>query len=156
MTERSQTLQRSQALPSVIKKVILEGHLFALVDDDNERSFIYKTNKVDGHIIVWSRIVGKRFARLYKIDSGWLVPLTLIRKDKAKEQFGAELFTVFWNNLLREQGSKSITIWHHCRCRRCNRPLSDPKSITLQIGPSCLEKEQKGIPFRRRKRTRNI
>lgn len=26
------------------------------------------------------------------------------------------------------------------RCRRCNRPLTDPESIRLGIGPICLEK----------------
>ena len=147
-------IEESSAHPEVIKEKILEGHIFTLVNKEDNKFVIYKTKKFEDHTVVWSKIVGKKYTRLCIIKYHALSPILFTNEDKAKKRIGIAMLTIFWGNLTAGIGTEGITIWHATRCRRCNRPLTDPWSITLGIGPTCAEKERQGIPYRGTKRNR--
>lgn len=51
--------------------------------------------------------------------------------------------TLHWllGRLSRNQGPEPVAeFWHDGRCSACRRPLTDPTSVALGIGPICREK----------------
>lgn len=51
--------------------------------------------------------------------------------------------TLHWlfGRLSRNQGPEPVAeFWHDGRCSACRRPLTDPDSVALGIGPICREK----------------
>jgi hypothetical protein len=128
---------RSTADPKRIMMDILKGYTFTLTNDENNKFVTYKTVRKKGELLVWSRIT-KRYKKLFLISNNNLIPIQ--PAGNSTKAWGKEMFIIFWNHLISGQGSFNITIWHPCKCMRCNRLLTDPDSIEAGIGPGCAKK----------------
>lgn len=49
-------------------------------------------------------------------------------------------FRYVFENLQHNRLPPKAEIWHEGTCGRCNRPLTDPESISRGIGPECIKK----------------
>jgi hypothetical protein len=128
---------RSTIDPKRVMNEILAGYTFTLTNDENNKFVTYKTVRKKGKLLVWSRIT-KRYKKLFLISNNNLIPIQ--PAGNSTKAWGKEMFIIFWNHLMSGQGSVKITIWHPCKCIRCNRLLTDPASIKAGIGPGCAKK----------------
>lgn len=54
-----------------------------------------------------------------------------------------EAFKWFWGNLVRGKMQPKLVVYHEGKCGACGRPLTDPVSIKLGLGPECRQKKFK-------------
>lgn len=49
-------------------------------------------------------------------------------------------FRYIFQHLCQKHMPPKCEVWHEGQCGRCNRPLTDPESITRGLGPDCRKK----------------
>jgi hypothetical protein len=52
----------------------------------------------------------------------------------------AHFFLKFFTLMITGQLPDSMEVYHHTKCGMCSRPLTDPLSIEIGIGPDCRKK----------------
>lgn len=123
------TIEHSQAM-----KFIMGGHaeftvhntqtgnkLVVTVAKHKTASSVYLVWLQDGHMIIDKLFVGQAVRYPYKVE-----PTEDMRK-----------FAWFFKQLNNGTLPEHIQIMHHGKCGACGRPLTDPLSIQLGIGPKC-------------------
>jgi len=137
------SLIRSQALPMEIILKLLKGYVFTLNDKLTKEFFIYKTTLVegtiaDGRVDIKARCkaTDKKFMLLGTIETKTLLFIyyRLINGGLDKH---AEILEKFWYGMIYGFVPQHIEIWHPHICQRCNRRLTDPRSIERGFGPTC-------------------
>lgn len=145
-------ITRSKAYPTQIVKLILNGYTFTLMDTKTNKFFIYKSAiDSDKDILIFGRGAIKticggiegittRFTPICHINNHTKelgnAPLEHVSPNVSHI---AQMFIIFWSGLIKASIPSNIEIWHPCRCSRCNRPLTDPRSIEWGIGPGCAK-----------------
>jgi hypothetical protein len=148
-------ITRSTITPEEIIHLIKHGFVFTLLDTKSKRHTTYRSYKsLVGDTLLFKLIIeakteGNKFTPICAIKTFTLTPhLThlyhrrYVLINRLFEETG--LFNKFWRNLENRDIPTNIEFWHPCKCRRCNRLLTDPRSIEKGIGPGCEKKENKG------------
>ena len=60
--------------------------------------------------------------------------------SQTKLPVAIKAFNIIWLQIINQSMLDSTTIYNTGQCGRCGRPLSDPDSIRVGIGPECRNK----------------
>jgi Family of unknown function (DUF6011) len=64
------------------------------------------------------------------------------RKSRiAQDAPSAVAFMWVWKRLFAGSMHPELGVWHEGRCGKCGRRLTTPESISIGLGPTCLEKQ---------------
>jgi len=136
------SIKRSTTTPKVIIELIVKGYVFTLVDILTKTHVTYKTvfDKVMDDCIISAKTTGNKYIDIgsFYYTSNLSGNLGITHKKGFHDDPMFTLLCKFYLGLTKKQVPSNIEIWHPCRCWKCKRLLTDPKSIDNGIGPGCL------------------
>lgn len=102
----------------------------------NHFTYNVKSSVHGGHYV---KRVGKNQHHFYLgmiKESGQFVTT----KNSAFSDKGMVPFRWVWEHLAQDRMPPECTVQHEGKCGVCNRPLTDPESVELGVGPVCRSK----------------
>lgn len=120
--------------PENLINFLLGGNcLFTVKSNYTQKHFTFKVkkNKDDSIYKVYHGVKFDRYA-------GFISSNGFKRYNPQKiatEQQAA--FEWLWRNITIKEQLKKVTIYHHGKCGKCGRRLTDPTSIEIALGPEC-------------------
>lgn len=105
---------------------------FSIKSERTGKHYTYRVNQPKGSDVFFVAV---------KAGEGNTFLGTIFNGYKFSPKVGGDAtlaFDYFWRWMIeRNQIPQGITFYHEGRCGACGRPLTDPTSIELGIGPTC-------------------
>lgn len=130
-----------------IRQFLLSGNAhFTVENSDTNKHFTFRVSKCKDSEMFFVSVNTEYeqyifIANLWTDENRSTFRLTPSKKFKNVLPQSVQVFQVIIDRYVKNNNPHPlIKFYHHCKCGRCGRKLTTPKSIKNGIGPYCLSK----------------